>query len=211
MIRTNLSTRPFYNVRAVRVAITTLAFVVLGVTLFNAIQIVRLSATQRNIGASASQAETEAERLRAEAVQIRAQIDPDELDTVAGAAAEANAIIDQRTFSWTRLLTQLEATLPADVRVRALRPRLERDGAFVAVITVEGRSVGELDQFVEALEATGAFHDVLPTREETMEDGLIVAVIEGRYAQPRPASTSADATVDKSGSAEATADTEARP
>jgi Tfp pilus assembly protein PilN len=211
MIRTNLSTRPFYNVRAVRVAITALAFVVLAVTLFNAVQIVRLSATQRNIGAKANEAETEAERLRAEAVRIRAQIDPDELDTVAGAASEANAIIDQRTFSWTRLLTQLEATLPADVRVRALRPRLERDGGFVAVITVEGRSVGELNQFVEALEATGAFHDVLPTQEETMEDGLIVAVIEGRYAQSRQTSAAAEAPTDTPSSAEAPAAEEARP
>jgi hypothetical protein len=187
MIRTNLSTRPFYNVRAVRAAIATLGFVVLAVTLFNAIQIVRLSATQRNIGARASEAETEAERLRAEAVRIRAQIDPDELDTVAGAASEANAIIDQRTFSFTTLLTQLEATLPPDVRIRTVRPRLERDGSFVVVLTTEGRTVRELDQFVESLEATGAFHDVLPTREETMDDGLIVAVIEGRYAQAREA------------------------
>ena len=193
MIRTNLSTRPFYNVRAVRVAIATLGFIVLAVTLFNAIQIVRLSATQRNIGARASEAETEAERLRAEAVRIRAQIDPDELDTVAGAAAEANAIIDQRTFSWTRLLTQLEATLPPEVRVRALRPRLERDGTFVVVITAEARSVEDLDQFVEGLEATGAFRDVLPTREETMDGGLIVAALEGRYIQPRQASAPAEA------------------
>jgi hypothetical protein len=200
MIRTNLSTRPFYNVRAVRAVIGALAALVVAFTLFNAIQIVRLSASQRTVGAEAIDAEDEAERLRAEAVRIRSQIDPDELETVVEAAAEANAIIDQRTFSWTTLLTQLEMTLPRDVRVRALRPRLERDGSFVVVITCEARTVEELDGFVEALEATGSFRDVLATREETTESGLIAAVIEGRYQQPR--STSAQASADRPASAD---------
>lgn len=185
MIRTNLSTRPFYNVRAVRAVITLLTSVVVAITLYNAIEIVRLSANQQTVGAEAIDAEAEAERLRAEAVRIREQIDPEELDKVTVAASEANAIIDQRTFSFTTLLTQLEKTLPAGVRVRALRPRLERDGSFVVVITAEARTVEELDDFVEALEDTGAFRDVLPTRETTMETGLIVAIIEGRYDQPR--------------------------
>ena len=189
MIRTNLSTRPFYNVRAVRAAITLLTAVVIALSLYNAIEIVRLSANQRTVGAEAIDAEAEAERLRGEAVRIRGQIDPEELDKVAAAAAEANAIIDQRTFSFTTLLTQLEMTLPEGVRVRALRPRLEQDGSFVVVITAEARNVVELDEFVEALESTGAFRDVLPTRETTMESGLIVAVIEGRYAQPRRTSS----------------------
>jgi hypothetical protein len=190
MIRTNLSTRPFYNVRAVRAAVAMLTAVVVAVTLYNAIQIIRLSANQRTVGAEAANAEEEAERLRAEAVRIRGQIDPEELDKVAGAASEANAIIDQRTFSFTTLLTQLETTLPSGVRVRALRPRLERDGSFTVVITAEARSVEEVDEFVEALEATGAFRNVLPTSENTMDGGVLVAVIEGRYEQPRRTSES---------------------
>jgi hypothetical protein len=187
MIRTNLSTRPFYNVRVVRTVIAAAVILVAALTIFNVVQIVRLSASQRTVGAEAIDAEDEAERLRDEAARIRSQIDADELEEVADAAAEANAIIDQRTFSWTTLLTQLEMTLPRDVRVRALRFRLEQDGWFVVVITSEARTVEQLDEFVEALEATGSFRDVLPTREATTDDGLIVAVIEGRYQQPKGA------------------------
>jgi Tfp pilus assembly protein PilN len=184
MIRTNLSTRPFYNVRAVRAAVGLLAAVVIGITLFNVVEIVRLSANQRTVGAEASTAEDEAERLRAEAVRIRAQIDPEELEKVVVAAREANAIIDQRTFSWTTLLTRLEETLPPNVRVRAVREKLdERDGRFDVTITAEARTFDELDDFVEALEATGAFRDVLPTVEETMDSGVIVAAIQGKYQQ----------------------------
>lgn len=187
MIRTNLSTRPFYNVRVVRTGVAVLAAIVLAFTLFNAIQIVRLSASQRSVSADAANAETEAERLRTEAARIRSQIDADELERVATAAAEANAIIDQRTFSFTRLLTQLEMTLPANVRVVAMRPRLERDAAIMVQLTVEARTIDDLDEFVQALEAIGAFQDVLPTRETTMENGVIEAIIEARYDQARSA------------------------
>jgi hypothetical protein len=180
MIRTNLSTRPFYNVRAVQVALLAVAVIVAVITAFNIVQIVGLSASQRTLGAQAQAAEEEAVRLRADAQQIRTRIDPKELDIVAAAAREANAIIDQRTFSWTRLMTHFEATLPADVRITEITPR---PGDQLVVVGVEARSVEDLDEFILGLEMTGAFHDVLATNETTMDGDLIEAVIEARYTQ----------------------------
>jgi hypothetical protein len=185
MLRTNLSTRPFYNVRAVTTILAVAAGLVLAVTLFNAIQIVRLAASQRALGASAAAAEDEAERLRAEAAQIRAQINPQELATVAGAASEANQIIDQRSFSWTELFGHFEATLPADVRITAVRPRLEADGAFVVSMAVEARRAADLDAFMEALEAQAGFRNVLPVQDQTTDTGTLVAIVDGTYV-PRP-------------------------
>ena len=181
MIRTNLSTRPFYNVRVVQAALGLLALIVLAVTVYNVTQIVRLSASQRTLGAKAQEAEQEAARLRAEAAQIRQRIDPKELEIVAVAAREANGIIDQRTFSWTNLLTHLEATLPANVRAMAITPR---PGDMLVAIRVQARSVEDLGEFIEGLETTGAFHDVLPKTEVTMDDDVIEADIEARYSQP---------------------------
>jgi hypothetical protein len=181
MIRTNLSTRPFYNARAVQAALAALALVVAVVTVFNVVQIVRLSASQRTLGAQAQASEEQAARLRIEAQQIRTRIDPKELDIVADAAGEANAIIDQRTFSWTNLFTHLEATLPPDVRITEVTPR---PNDKVVVIGVQARSIEDLDELIEGLETTGAFHDVLATNEVTMENGVIEAVVEARYTQP---------------------------
>jgi hypothetical protein len=188
MLQTNLSTRPFYNVRAVQVLLGLLAILVIAITLFNVVQIIRLTASQRTLGASAAQAEDEAARLRAEAGRIRAQINPEELAVVADAAREANGIIDRRAFSWTELFSQFEATLPPDVRITAIRPRLDKEGAFVVGIGVEARRAEDLDQFIEALENTGSFHNVLSIQEQTSDDGLIQAIVEGAYvARPREA------------------------
>ena len=192
MIRTNLSTRPFYNVRAVHAAVGAAALIVALVTIFNVAQIIRLSASQRTLGAQAQAAEQEATRLRAEAARIRQQIDPKELEVVAVAAREANEIIDQRTFSWTNLFSHLEATLPADVRITAITPRPTEK---LVAIRVQARSVEDLGALIEGLEATGAFHDVLPRTEVTMDSNIIEADLEAQYSQSigSPAGVAGDA------------------
>jgi len=187
MIRTNLSTRPFYNVRAVQVSLSILAAIVLGITLFNVIRIVALLGSQQTLGATADQSEREAARLRSEASRIRAQINPAELETVATAAREANNLIDQRAFSWTELFSQFEATLPDDVRITAVQPRLEK-GIFIVAVAIEARRAEDLDAFIEALEMTGAFRNVLATETQTNQQGLLEAVLEGVY-QPSSRTT----------------------
>lgn len=184
MLRTNLSTRPFYNVRAVHIALGAAGAIVLAIALFNVVQIVRLAMSQQSLGARAAGAEDEAARLRAEAARILAQINPQELQVVANAAREANQIIDRRAFSWTELFAQFEATLPPDVRVTAVQPRLDRDGGFIVAIGVEARRAEDLDGFIEALETGGAFHNVLAIQERTGVTGLIGAIVEGTYVAP---------------------------
>ena len=193
MLRTNLATRPFYNRRVVQVVLGLAAAVVVALSAFNVVQILRLSASQSMLGARAAEATREAARLRAEAVRIRAQINPEELQVVANAAREANAIIDQRAFSWTDLLADFEATLPPDVRITSVQPQLNEKTGFIVSITAEARRSEDLDAFIEALEQRGSFHNVLSVQEQTSTDGLIVAVIQGAYLPQAEPETAAPA------------------
>lgn len=181
MIRTNLSTRPFYNVRAVHGLLAAAVLIVVAITAFNVVQLVRLNASQRTLGAQSQQAEAEAARLRAEAAQILAQIDAKKLQVVAAAASEANAVIDQRTFSWTALFTHFEGTLPPDVRIKSVTPQPVDQ---TVLIRAEARRIEDLEAFIDGLEGTGAFRSVLPTSEVTMETGVIEATIAARYQPP---------------------------
>ena len=181
MIRTNLSTRPFYNARAVNALLGLFAVLVVAMTVYNVVELVRLSTSQRSLGAQASTAEREATRLRVEAQQTLARVDPKELAVVDKAAREANAIIDQRTFSWTDVFTHFEKTLPADVRITSVSQQASRQ---VVLIDAEARSIDDVDQFIEALEKTGAFRDVIARSEEVMENDVIVARLEATYMPP---------------------------
>jgi len=182
-LRTNLATRPFYNVRAVHAMLGGLALFVLALTLFNVIELVRLTGSQQALGARASEAETEAQRLRTEAARIRTRIDQKQLETVSAAAREANGIIDRRAFSWTELLTQLEATLPDDVRITSVQPRLDK-ATFKIGIIAEARRAEDVSGFIDALEQTGAFTNVVPLQQQAGDDGLIEVAIEGDYQAP---------------------------
>ena len=200
MLRTNLSTRPFYNIRAVQVALGALALLVALMTIVNLVQLVRLTASERALGARAQDAETEAQRLRDEARRIRSQIDAKELNEVAAAAQEANAIIDLRTFSWSGLFAQLEATLPENVRLTGFQPSEDGDGRLVVDLRVQARRVQDLESFIDALEESGRFHEVLAAEEQTNPEGLINAVVKGVYvAQSREPTPEAAAAAPRSG------------
>lgn len=186
MLRTNLSTRPFYNIRAIQAMLGAFAALVILLTMFNVISLLRLATSQRSLGARAVQAQTEAASLRADATRVRSQVDAKELEVVTIAAREANSIIGMRAFSWGELLAQFETTLPENARITAVQPRVDKDGRFVVGMRVEARQIGDLEKFVDALEMTKAFHNVLITNEQATIDGLLEAVIEAVYVQPMP-------------------------
>ena len=86
-------------------------------------------------------------------------------------AKEANELIEQRTFSWTELFNLLEATLPDDVMLMAVRPEF-KDNVTQINLDVEGKSPEDIQTFWDRLEKTGAFHDVLWSAVSEAENGL---------------------------------------
>jgi hypothetical protein len=51
-------------------------------------------------------------------------------------------------------------------------------------VGIQARRAEDLDTFVEALENGGTFHNVLAVTEQTGDEGLIEAVVEGAYVPP---------------------------
>jgi len=184
MLRTNLSTRPFYNERAVHLTLACVAAGVLTVTAVNVWQIVTLSGREARLRTTIADADRRAVSARSEAARIRAGINPRELDVAAAGAREANAIIDRRAFSWTDLFNRFERTLPNTVRITSVVPRDARDGAIELTVNVLARSVEGIDAFIESLEADGAFTQFLTTEEFRDEDGVLQATLVGRYRPP---------------------------
>jgi Tfp pilus assembly protein PilN len=185
MLRTNLATRPFYNERAVHVALGFAALVVLVLTIVNLVEVVRLSRQNTGLAAHIRDDRSAADDLNRRARQVRQGIDQKELKTIVAAAQEANTLIDGRTFSWTALFNHLESTLPPEVMLASVRPKID-DGATTITLIVLGRRTSDLDEFMEKLEATGAFENVLPRQQNLNEDGLRQVTIEALYVPDAP-------------------------
>ena len=180
VLRSNLSTRPFYNERVVHLLITLGAVVVLAITLFNVSKVVDFTRRDRQLSARMAHDRAEAQRLAAEAARIRRSIDAKELTLISSAARQANELIDQRTFSWTSFFNHLEATLPEDVMLVSVRPAVERGATRVSMVVL-GRSAEAIDEFIEELEGTGAFEGVLARETDRTNEGLNRAVLEAVY------------------------------
>jgi len=193
VLRTNLATRPFYNERAVHALIGAAAAIVLAIMLFNIARIVTLSRHNTDLSSRVNAQRAEAERSTSEAARIRRTIDKNELALVVSAAEEANALIDQRTFSWTEFFNQIEATLPPDVMLSSVRPSF-KDGITHVNMLVLGRRPEDIAEFMEKLEATGSFEEINAATADNTEEGLKRALIESVYvAQPPEEAAPADA------------------
>jgi len=171
VLRANLSTRPFYNERAVHAVAAAIAIVVFAITAWQVARVIRLSAYKTELHSAIARDKNETERLGREAADIRRGLDQKELAVVAAAAREANGLIEQRTFSWTQLFNQLESTLPGDVMLTSVSPDFT-DGVTHVNMEIQGKGGDVIDSFWERLEKTGAFHDIEWTGLTVTDDGI---------------------------------------
>lgn len=181
MLRTNLSTRPFYNDRAVKALLVGVAILTLGLTVFNAAEILRLQGQTRDARETIARNDAQSRELRAKAVEIRRSVDTAKLSAVQAAAREANVLIDRRTFSWTELLNHFQSTLPPDIRIAGVMPQIDNDGRRLVQISVFSRHIEDLEVFMDALEKTGAFSGVLPRSDRIEEDGITRSELQAYY------------------------------
>jgi Tfp pilus assembly protein PilN len=190
MLRTNLSTRPFYNERLAALLVGLLGALVLIFTLFNIVQLATLSGRDVTLRKQAADDVDRAADLRRRAQQARLSVNREQLAKTAAAAHEANGLIDRRAFSWTELFNRFEDTLPSGVRITGVQPRRDSEQRFIVTIDVVAREVDQVDAFMEALEQRGGFRDVLARSEQVDEEGLVATEVSGVYlpiATPVPA------------------------
>ena len=181
MIRTNLSTRPFYNERLVHIWLIVLAVAVAAATAFNASRVLRYSRSDTRLATQASHDEARAADLRRQAARLRASVDVKQVEFAAADARQANDLIDRRTFSWTELFNRFETTLPDEVRIASVKPRVDRDVGIILAINVLARGVDDVKEFIMNLEETGAFANVRPVDEHNDEAGMLLSNLEAVY------------------------------
>lgn len=185
MLRTNLSTRPFYNERAVHVAVAAVALVVLLITAWQISRIVGLSREKTDLQTAIQRDRTEMDQRARDAAQIRRGLDQRELAVVSNAAKEANDLIDQRTFSWTQLFNQLESTLPDDVMLTSIHPEF-KDNVTTIKVDLQGKRSEDIDTFWDRLEKTGSFRDIDWSNVTVTEEGLRKVQMKAIYTPPTP-------------------------
>lgn len=187
MLRGNLSSRPFYNERLVSLVLLLVAVAGLALTAFNASRLTALSSTRAELDGQIQRDLGEASRIEAEATGIQGAFDVEAVRELAASTAEANALIADRTFSWTGFFGIVEGILPYDVRLVGVAHRFE-EGERMLVLNVIARLDSDINELVRGMLDSGRFYDVLPTEKRRNEDGTLSAVIETYYLPASPVS-----------------------
>jgi len=85
-------------------------------------------------------------------------VDPAEFASQLKEIRFSNQVISRDSYRWSLLLSQLEEVLPADVRITSIHPMFKED---VIQLRGEVREVGDLQEFLDSLQESDAFTDVL--------------------------------------------------
>jgi hypothetical protein len=184
MLRGNLSSRPFYNERLVSAGIAVVAVLAIVLAAVGVRELAVLSGRRSELKSRIARDTGQAHQIEAAALGLQHSIDRATLTQLAGSTQEANALIDERSFSWTVFFGLIEKTLPTNLRLVSVAPRVEK-GRILITMGVVARKLEDVDAFINALQETGAFYDLLPrSRQRNEDDNTIRAEVAAYYVAP---------------------------
>ena len=165
----NLASKPFSN----RLLPWALTAVILFVSMIGLIIVVRLTTVARSQG-DAAQLEINALRQKEQSLvktaeQVKNSLSPEQQQAVPA----AHQLVDRRKFSWSRLLVDLETSLPPNVRITRIAVNdLTRQGNQTVAgleLVVFTRNQATVSEMISKMQQEGIFLPQL--RTQTLQKG----------------------------------------
>ena len=180
----NLARRPFVDTRPANLTAGFLAALVLGVSFVAVKTVVGYLNDSRRTRTAIADLRTDIARLEEERQKAEASLTRVDVAGLSADVEDANAIALRRAFSWTRFLTRLERTLPADVRIASITLQKTPAGAgrgiggesVLVSLTLISRDPNGLPNTIRAFDASPWFERPAPSNEDRGER----SVPEGR-------------------------------
>ncbi len=186
----NLASRPFRNRRLPLLATAALVAAAVALTALHAALLLELFSPR------ALERRAAVGRLESELRALREQQAGLVVADVPAATRErwraARGVVERRVFSWTLLLSRLEAALPRDVRLVSIAPGIEA-GEVSIDVQAEAESVEAGFAVVARFEAQPEFSDVRPQSIADGDGGRVKMSYRMRYRPggvPVPAAAS---------------------
>ena len=163
----NLSTRPFPAYRLANLALACALFVIAAISVWQVYGFFHYSSMTNEISDKQRNAQVDAESLRKSVAELDSKLDRPESAAKLKEIGFLNGLIARKELSWTRLFATLEQMVPDSVHLASLKPDVAPSGDFVILhIEVHGKTIGDVSQFVHALEQSATFEKVVVTIED---------------------------------------------
>jgi Tfp pilus assembly protein PilN len=177
--RTNFASGAYERARLINAAlyaVAVAALVLAGVTVWWAADDRREAAAMQG---NVDRVRQQSARLRDELQRLGFSPDaPGAVADLAKRVAGVNQILEQKAFSWTTLLNDLEAAVPRNISIGSIRPELKSGG-----VALDGTALTlqDLAKLMIALEQSGRFTDVFLQRQRTAEHERVEFSIQCSY------------------------------
>lgn len=181
-VRLNLATSPLENNRRF-----VLSSLLVGGVAFVALTLLSISAygnwnANRNVRTEMADLNKKMRDYREQRKELDEFFKQPDTRRIMDRAAFLNALIEQRSFPWTKMFTDLERMIPLGVRVVSISPRMSGGRVEVKLNIGAQTDEGKL-QLIEALEKSKVFEriqvlsETRPTRPEENDRVLLELVV----------------------------------
>jgi Tfp pilus assembly protein PilN len=158
-IRLNVATQPLDSHRRFLAGAMALGAIGLVALLLLSTSVYHTWRQNRGERATIGQYQNQLETMSAQRQQLAAFFDSSRTKTVMDRAAFLNSLIDQRSFPWTKIFTDLEKVLPPGVRVVSIAPKMENGQVEVKLVVGAASDKSKID-FLDALQSSTAFSQI---------------------------------------------------
>ena len=162
----NLSTRPFPAYRAANLGLAAVLVLLIGVSVWQGLSYVHYTTLASQIRADERSARAETDALTAQSVQLQSKLERPDAAAKLTEIDYLNNLITRKSFSWTRIFSVLERMIPSGVHLTSLRPEVAKDGSLFLHIDVRGHNIVDVTDFIDLLEKSDVFENVVPHVEE---------------------------------------------
>ena len=160
----NLASKPFSN----RILPWALTVIILFVSLIGLLIVVQLTTTTRRetalVEGQITQLKQREHNMLDAAQQVKQSFTPDQQQAIPA----AHELVDRKAFSWSRLLADLESSLPANVKVTRIAVRdVNRQGDQTIAqldMAVFTKNPSTLNDMLNTWEGDGVFHAEIRTQ-----------------------------------------------
>jgi len=199
----NLASRPFSN----RIVPWALTVIILFVSFIGLLIVVQLTTTSRREAAlvqgQITQLKQREQVLMEAANQVRQSFTPEQQQAIPA----AHALIDRKSFSWSRLLTDLESSLPANVKVSRIAVRevsRQADQTIAQLdLAVFAKNPAAIDEMIRTMHQEGVFfaeirnQNLQKGRGETGTEYELAVTYRARAGYSSESVAEVDATTEK--------------
>jgi Tfp pilus assembly protein PilN len=172
MILPNLAARPFLNTRPVLLVtgaagLLAVLFLILNVSFY--------FSSNRTLAPQLERARELRAQRDALTTQVRgvlADLEKVPWRSLSSRVQATNLVLREWSFSWLRLLDDIERVMPRDVRIVRIAPVVSSEGVALNLMAI-ARSRDDILELLENLIADGSFSEPIPVREALPEKSSI--------------------------------------